>query len=181
MVLGWFERPFGIMIRRPRSRLRANADEFPPVRPLTWICEVLCEDVSRLHVRMAILQREHILMEGIMQGHNRHSVHPLDVAHCGETARPYDFNRGLVVFPDAKRGLPTQQDLPELLRRDPHSPNTSVKATMSASGVLCDTQPCFLHCPAIGYTVQGPKRVRCSPLVERDCLLSPAKSASANR
>ena len=54
-------------------------------------------------------------------------------------------------------------------------------ATTSASGVECDTQPCFLHWPVNGNTVLGPSKHRWTPLVDLLVFELPAKSASAKR
>ena len=59
------------------------------------------------------------------------------------------------------------------------SPRTAWSAaTISASGVECDTAVCFLDCAAKGAEVLGPAIFRNVPDVERDDLRSDVKSAS---
>eukprot|EP00969_Alexandrium_andersonii_P131434 5812149-Alexandrium_andersonii.AAC.1 len=54
-------------------------------------------------------------------------------------------------------------------------------ATISASGVECETRPCRLDRPASGKDELGPRRCKCAPLVLRRDPTQPAKSASANK
>ena len=52
------------------------------------------------------------------------------------------------------------------------------KAMISASEVLCETAPCFLHAHATGATVFGPKMHSSPPGVDLESWRSPAYEAS---
>jgi hypothetical protein len=59
--------------------------------------------------------------------------------------------------------------------------NATSAATISASGVLCDTHDCRLEIPHNGIDVFGPVTQRNTPDVLRAVLSHPAKSASAKQ
>ena len=61
---------------------------------------------------------------------------------------------------------------------NPTTRNARSAATISASGVECDTQVCFLEIAESGKNEFGPTRARYTPDVDLIVTLHPAKSAS---
>ena len=73
---------------------------FTTVLPLRALGKRLGENVSSLHIGMAVFQLEDLFVQAIVQIHDRNAMNPSYVAHRGETSREDDFERCLIVFPD---------------------------------------------------------------------------------
>jgi len=59
---------------------------------------VFGEDVSSLHVGIAVLYREDTLCQRVVHPRYAYAMHPLDMAQLRELARLNDLGRGLIVL-----------------------------------------------------------------------------------